>query len=681
MATRMQQRKGTAAQWISTNGGDGPILNAGEIGYESDTNKFKIGDGVNHWVDLNYFADVVELGGSIDDYIPLTQRGTANGVATLNADGVIPSSQIPSLVGLDTEITSAVNAAVNNLVDGAPGALNTLNEFALALANDQNFAATVTTNLGYKQDKVANVTNTNISHLEGTTSGIQAQINAKAATADIEGLANQAIGASLVAGTGLDKSYDNVSKVTTLNIDSTVASQTFVNDGISTHSSDTTLVHGIADTSKLATVDGAETLTFKTLSDPTIVVDPTGSNISISATELGYLNNVSSNIQTQINAKAASADIAVAAQDAVGGSIGTGLAYDTGTNVLSVNQTTMQARVADVSDTEIGYLNGVTSAIQTQINDANTSIDAKLPKAGGTMTGALTLSGAPTVDLHAATKAYVDNVVSGLNFHQPVRVATTANITLSGTQTIDGVSLSVGDRVLVKDQTTGTENGIYVVASSTWSRATDADNTPEGELKGGDFTLVLEGTTLSGYGYVCSNTSAITIGTTNVTYAAFNAAKAVLAGNGLSEATPGVLSIDTAVTQARVADVSDTEIGYLNGVTSAIQTQIDNKANSLVTIDPETASYTLILTNQEQMVEMNVSSANTLTVPTNSSVAFPVGTRIHVVQTGTGQTTITPAGGVTVNGTPGLKTRAQWSAVTLVKRATDTWVAFGDLTA
>jgi len=58
MATRMQQRRGTAAQWISTNSGNGPILNAGEIGWESDTNKFKIGDGTNTWVALDYFADV-----------------------------------------------------------------------------------------------------------------------------------------------------------------------------------------------------------------------------------------------------------------------------------------------------------------------------------------------------------------------------------------------------------------------------------------------------------------------------------------------------------------------------------------------------------------------------------------------------------------------------------------------
>ena len=57
MATRMQQRRGTAAQWISTDSGSGPILASGEIGYESDTNKFKIGDGVNHWLTLDYFID------------------------------------------------------------------------------------------------------------------------------------------------------------------------------------------------------------------------------------------------------------------------------------------------------------------------------------------------------------------------------------------------------------------------------------------------------------------------------------------------------------------------------------------------------------------------------------------------------------------------------------------------
>jgi hypothetical protein len=89
----------------------------------------------------------------------------------------------------------------------------------------------------------------------------------------------------------------------------------------------------------------------------------------------------------------------------------------------------------------------------------------------------------------------------------------------------------------------------------------------------------------------------------------------------------------------------------------------------------------LVLADKDKLVEISNASANTLTVPANSSVAFPIGTQMTILQTGTGQTTIAAAGGVTVNATPGLKLRAQWSSVTLIKRATDTWVALGDLQA
>ena len=81
------------------------------------------------------------------------------------------------------------------------------------------------------------------------------------------------------------------------------------------------------------------------------------------------------------------------------------------------------------------------------------------------------------------------------------------------------------------------------------------------------------------------------------------------------------------------------------------------------------------------MIEMNVGSANNLTVPLNSSQAFPIGSQVTILQTGAGQTTIVATGGVTINATPGLKLRAQWSSCTLIKRATDTWVAIGDLVA
>ena len=95
----------------------------------------------------------------------------------------------------------------------------------------------------------------------------------------------------------------------------------------------------------------------------------------------------------------------------------------------------------------------------------------------------------------------------------------------------------------------------------------------------------------------------------------------------------------------------------------------------------QAASYTLVLADNGKMVEMGVASGNTLTVPPNSSVAFPVGATLTVLQTGAGQCTLTAGAGVTVNGTPGLKLRTTWSSATLIKRATDTWVALGDLVA
>jgi hypothetical protein len=100
-----------------------------------------------------------------------------------------------------------------------------------------------------------------------------------------------------------------------------------------------------------------------------------------------------------------------------------------------------------------------------------------------------------------------------------------------------------------------------------------------------------------------------------------------------------------------------------------------------IATNAQTASYSLVLSDASKIVEVSVGSANTLTIPTNASQAFPIGTQILILQTNTGQTTLTAASGVTVNATPGLKLRTQWSSAVLVKRATDTWVALGDLVA
>lgn len=145
----------------------------------------------------------------------------------------------------------------------------------------------------------------------------------------------------------------------------------------------------------------------------------------------------------------------------------------------------------------------------------------------------LTNLGAPVSSTDAANKEYVDSVAEGLKPKAAVRVATTANITLSGLQTIDGVSLVAGDRVLVKDQTNAAENGIYVVSAGTWNRADDFDElTPIDEIKGA-YVPAIEGTQNQGKLFVCAS-SPTTLGTDPINFVFFNSVANLIGGDGIS---------------------------------------------------------------------------------------------------------------------------------------------------
>ena len=186
-----------------------------------------------------------------------------------------------------------------------------------------------------------------------------------------------------------------------------------------------------------------------------------------------------------------------------------------------------------------------------------------------TATGVVTLAADPESALQAATKQYVDNISAGINFHAAVVAATVGN--LAGTYnngtsgvgatitkasngsigTIDGATVVVGSRILLKSQTDSRQNGIYTVtavgsASAPWvvTRATDADNSLTGEMLYGDFCFVMGGTVNAGYGYINNSTAnPIVLGTDNVTYAAFNAAQTITAGTGL-DLTSNVMSLN-----------------------------------------------------------------------------------------------------------------------------------------
>jgi len=216
------------------------------------------------------------------------------------------------------------------------------------------------------------------------------------------------------------------------------------------------------------------------------------------------------------------------------------------------------------------------------------------------------------------------------DFKDSVRVATTAAGTLASDfengDSIDGVSLVTGDRILIKNQSTASENGIYVVnASGAPTRATDFDG--NADVTAGAIVPVTEGTVNEDTLFILTTNDPITVGSTSLSFSTLSAQ---------AEAT-------------------------------AVNTQTGT-------------SYTLVLGDANDIVEMNNASANTLTIPPNSSVAFPVGTIISVTQLGAGATTVSADTGVTLNGvsTGSADLSAQYSGVSIYKRDTDAWIIQGD---
>lgn len=359
MATRMQQRRGTAAQWLAAD----PILAAGEIGFESDTGEFRIGDGVNHWDQLSPFKNLEDLGGNLDDFILLTSINANDGVAGLDETGQIFESQLVDYTAKTQDIHGIDDTAL--LID---------------------------------------------------TGGLEAAI--------VQALSDAAVDATTQANTAQSNA------------------ETSASGYVSTHNSDTTNVHGIADTADLATLNDVAAVTASTLG-------------------LGNVDNTSD----------ANKPVSTATETAIG-----------------VAKSEALAEVAAVIDGAPGALN-----------------------------------------------------------------------------TLNELAAALGD-----------------------------------------------------------------------------------------------------------------DANFASTVTNELATKVD----SFTPITQKTASYTLsTLDHRDDLIEMGSVTALTLTIPLNSTIAYPVGTSLDILQTNTGQVTIAGADGVSVNATPGLKLRTQWSSATLFKRAENAWVVYGDLTA
>jgi hypothetical protein len=191
----------------------------------------------------------------------------------------------------------------------------------------------------------------------------------------------------------------------------------------------------------------------------------------------------------------------------------------------------------------------------------------------------------PTADGDAATKSYVDSVAQGLSAKDSVRVSTTANGTLASAyangQTVDDIVLATGDRILLKDQSTGSENGIYTVnASGAPTRAVDFDS--NAEVEKGAFIFVEEGTTNADTGFVLTTDGSITLGTTSLAFTQFSGAGQVTAGNALTKTGT---TLDVNVDNSSIEISSDALRVKSGGITSAMLAGsiANSKLNQLTT--------------------------------------------------------------------------------------------------
>ena len=718
MATRMQQRRGTAAQWASAD----PILAAGEIGFETNTGKFKMGNGSSAWTALSYFADASDFDTS----------------------------------AIESTIDSKVATAVDTLVAGAPAALNTLNELAAAIDNNSTFATAITTALSTK------ATLTQVNTHEALTTGVHGI--ADTAALATKTYADDAVSAHAGDSTNVHGIADTAALATKTYADdaadaaelaATTAAGTAADGKVSTHNALTTNVHGIADTAALATKAYADqaastAVSAETAARSSAITEALSSHGTATLNIHGIADTAALATKTYADTTATSA---VSTHNGVTTNV-QGIADTANLVTLAGVQTLTNKTITSPSglvkaDVGLSNVDNTSDADKPISTAAQTALDLKAPLASPTFTGTVVLptvtaggsivpSTDNTYDLGSPTKMWKDvyvgpgslyvngqkviqddsgNIVlsADANENLALRTSGSGNVELDPTGTgniqVKGtLSIQAGNQITSSDGNAvvfGNPVSVDTISSKTENTDLSLSGNGTGKVYVNDNAEVNGNLIVGGNLTVSGTTTTVNSETISLADNIIDLNSNFTTGTPTENAGIKIKRGDSSDVQIRWNESSDVWQFTNDGATYdniAGKTELDLKAplNSPTFTGTVTLPAAGIVFSDGTQAKAGVPSITTFATAISSSATLAAGEADKFVPL-TGAVTITlPATGYvtgqsidfyqasgtgaqfastnSVVGTPGLKFRTTNSVVTAMKTASG-WLVFGDLSA